>query len=129
MQTRPELNAHPRWLGTGNSYFPVVASVDGHWWVLRLNNFPDHPMWTLFVDGARRFDLDDEPECWGNLPIGTTSEVDAPTVREALGPISTFLAYGSEVGQPCDGLFCCFGEPKSCFEIDGGDGSPRPRRP
>lgn len=119
MQTRPELNAHPQWLGTGNSYFPVAARVDGQWWVLRLNNFPDHPMWTLFIDGVRRFDVDDEPESWGQPAMRMIPELGARTAREILEPVSTFLAYGSEVGQPCDGLFCCFGEPRSCFDVDG----------
>jgi len=32
--------------------------VDGQWWVLRINSFPDYPIWTLFGGGERRFDVD-----------------------------------------------------------------------
>ena len=44
---RPELHIRPEWGQTGNVYFPVAAVVNGEWWVLRINNFPDHPLWTL----------------------------------------------------------------------------------
>ena len=103
--THPELRATPDWHSTGDNYFPLAASVDGSWWVLRLNNYPDHPLLTLFVDGARRFDIDDTPPSWGELSPDTAPPLD--TAHEILAPIKHFTAYGSEVGQPCDNLFCC----------------------
>jgi hypothetical protein len=74
---------------------------------LRINNFPDHPLWTFFVDGNRRFDVDDAPAAWGNpadraLPALTPEEAEA-----ALAPVASLVAYGSEVGRPCDNPFCC----------------------
>ncbi|MCM6778412.1 hypothetical protein NDR87_32950 [Nocardia sp. CDC159] len=103
-----ELYERPRWRRTGNAYFPVAALVDGQWWVLRINSFPDHPIWTLFVDAERRFDIDiDQAPSWR-----TEAEESAPVwenhiVQRILSPIQNFVAYGSEVGKPCDNLFCC----------------------
>lgn len=102
-----EFSVRPEWKETGNVYFPTAAQVNGHWWVLRLNNFPDHPLWTLFVDGQQRFDVDDAPATWGKP---ADSQRPCLTVEEstaALSPISTLVAYGSEVGQACDNPFCC----------------------
>jgi|HigsolmetaAR201D_1030396.scaffolds.fasta_scaffold20150_2 hypothetical protein len=104
---RPELRARPRWRQTGNARFPVAALVDDRWWVLRLNSFPDHPLWTLFVDGLPRFDLDEVPPSWG-WPADRSAPVLEPGVAgRVLAPVSAFVAYGSEVGQPCHDPFCC----------------------
>jgi len=101
-----ELDAAPRWKRTGNAYFPVCAQVDGHWWVLRINSFPDHALWTLFVDGSVRFDLDDAPPSWGR-PAAAAVLLDPDTVRAVLEPVEDFVAYGAEVGTPCDNPYCC----------------------
>ncbi|MFE6922246.1 hypothetical protein ACFVAV_14465 [Nocardia sp. NPDC057663] len=105
--SHPELTAQPRWQRTGKAHFPVAAFVDGSWWVLRINGFPDHPLWTLFVDGLRRFDIDDTPATWGRPANPSTPSLAAETVEEILAPIQSFVAYGSEVGDPCDNPFCC----------------------
>ncbi|MEV0338403.1 hypothetical protein AB0H49_05190 [Nocardia sp. NPDC050713] len=105
--TRPELNARPQWRRTGNAKFPVAAVVDGSWWVLRLNGFPDHPLWTLFVDGTRRFDVDDAPSAWRPRLGESTPLLDSVTAEKVVAPIRRFVAYGSEVGDPCDNPFCC----------------------
>lgn len=81
--------------------------VEGAWWVLRLNAFPDHPAWTLFVNGARRFDIEDISPNWEYPADRSAPMLEAPSVQEALAPLLGFVAYGSEVGQPCDNLFCC----------------------
>ncbi|WP_431965666.1 hypothetical protein [Nocardia sp. bgisy134] len=103
----PELNARPRWSKTGKAHFPVAACVDGSWWVLRLNCFPDHPLWTLFVDGLRRFDIDDTPSTWGKPFDPSAPALEPGTVEEILEPIGDFVAYASEIGDPCDNPFCC----------------------
>ncbi|MET7304333.1 hypothetical protein [Embleya sp. NPDC005575] len=105
----PEFEARPRWQSTGDGYFPFVATVDGTWWVLRVNAYPDHPAWTLFVNGAKRFDVDVEGvrPAWGR-PFGlSVPALEARLTQEVLAPIRGFVAYGSEVGQPCDNPFCC----------------------
>lgn len=103
----PELSKRPQWRRTGNAYFPVAAFVDGQWWVLRINAFPDHPMWTLFVGGRRRFDVDDVPAAWGDPANKNNPALDSKTAAEVLGPVESFDAYGSEVGRACDNPFCC----------------------
>lgn len=104
--TPPELEVAPRWCRTGDACFPVVARVDGSWWVLRLNAFPHHPLWTLFVDGEHRVDVDDAPPPWGD-PAGVHPVLDADDVADALGPVRHLVAYGSETGDPCDDPYCC----------------------
>ena len=75
--------------------------------MLRVNNFPDHPLWTLLVDGQRRFDVDDAPAAWGNPADSSLPPLTLTEATDALSPVRTFIAYGSEVGQPCDNPFCC----------------------
>jgi len=100
--------ARLRWMRTGDAYFPAAAEVDGVWWVLRINSFPDHPLWTLFVDGVRSRDVDlgQEPPGW-DIPDPENPPMDGATVEGVLAPIVSFIAYGSEVGQACDNMFCC----------------------
>ena len=102
----PELAVQPPWRRTGNAFFPIAARVKGQWWVLRINSFPDHPLWTLFVDGGRRFDIDDAPSAWGD-PSKTVTFLDAAEASEAVRPVGHLEAYGSEASQPCDNPFCC----------------------
>jgi hypothetical protein len=105
--TQPEALARPDWRSTGNRRFPLAAEVDGHWWVVRLNVFPDHCMWTLFIDGVVRYDIEKTPPSWGRLHPGTAPPLDSAIADMVLAPIRHLLAYGSEVGRPCDNPFCC----------------------
>ncbi|WP_405165513.1 hypothetical protein OG203_10645 [Nocardia sp. NBC_01499] len=107
MMAPPELDARPEWRWTGNTYFPVAALVDGRWWVLRLNSFPDHALYTLFIDGAPRFDVDDAPSTWGRPLDPSAPRLESDTAKAVLAPVEDFVAYGSEVGQACDNPFCC----------------------
>jgi len=102
-----EIEQRPAWQRTGNAFFPVAARMRGGWWVLRLNNFPDHPLWTLFVRGERRFDVDDTPKAWGRPSDPKLSLLSDADAVDALAPVKDFIAYGSEVGRPCDNPFCC----------------------
>jgi len=89
-----------------SNLFPWAARIGGGWHVLRLNSFPDHPLHTLFIDGACIGDLDDLPDCWHlehgsqHTPLTPQERQQVLTLMRGLGP------YGSEVGQPCDGAFC-----------------------
>lgn len=102
------------WRDTGSLRFPWAAEVDGSWWVLRLNDFPDHPLLTLFIDGERSADFEDSPEDRWPMPTPRVDHPDDPaewalTPAErynALGPLDGLAAYGAEVGRPCDGDFC-----------------------
>lgn len=89
------------WRRTGLCGFNLAASVDGQWWVLRFNGFPDHPVCTLFVDGEVVGDVH-ESQDWGE--DGTLTSAERDQVRALMRDLSR---YGSEVGQPCDGDWCC----------------------
>ena len=41
------------WRRTGSGEHPYEAEVDGERWVLRVNDFPAEPMYTVLVDGER----------------------------------------------------------------------------
>lgn len=86
--------------------FPYAARVHGRWWVLSMNNFPDHPMYTLFIDGAVICDMDDHPPEWGK-EWGEGPFLGAMDKAKALRPVQGFEAYGSEIGCPCQ-RDCCF---------------------
>jgi hypothetical protein len=105
---RSVIDARPRWRPTGHSLFLAAAKVEGAWWVMRLNDFPDHPKWTLFIDGnTERFDVEELPEHWEDPFRATGEPLDRGTVREVLASVEQFEVYGSEVGRPCDSGFCC----------------------
>lgn len=96
---RPELTERPLWTCTDNAYFPSAAWVHGQWWVLRLNGFPDHPNWTLFVDGQVRCDVEDAPCAWGRPAAADRPAMNDEDIAAALGPVESFVAYGSEAGR------------------------------
>lgn len=73
----------------------------------RLKTFPEHPLYTFFAGGVRRFDLDDLPRRWKQDGHEKSALLAATDAEAALGAIESYLAYGSEVGQPCDNPFCC----------------------
>ncbi|WP_194891929.1 hypothetical protein [Catenulispora pinisilvae] len=109
MDLPPETHARPRWHSTAHPRFRAAARIGDVWWVVRLNSFPEHPMWTLFIDGnGKRFDwTTGEPAGWGDPFRPTEPPLDAATARDALAPIEQFDVYGSEVGQPCEAWYCC----------------------
>lgn len=74
---------------------------------MRINSFPEHPLVTLFVDGRRRCDFDDEPESWARSEDDGARDLTPTETAEALAPIVDLVAYGSELGRPCDGVYCC----------------------
>lgn len=96
------------WQRTDERVFVHAARVDGAWWVLRLNGFPDHPLYTLFVAGAVVGDVEDlgsrAPE-W-DLDVTDRPAVPLEEREELLAPLRGLAPYGSEVGEPCDGDWC-----------------------
>jgi hypothetical protein len=88
--------ARPQWHRTGNAYFPAAAQVNGAWWVLRINSFPDHPLWTLFVDGVRQCDVNDIPSNWGIPTDPSNPQLDKTTATGVLAALVGLTDYGSE---------------------------------
>lgn len=97
------------WRRTDEAVFAHAARVDGAWWVLRRNSFPDHPLYTLFVDGTVIGDVEDVAI---RAPTWDLAVTDRPALAdgqrtEALAPVRDLAPYGSEAGRPCDGDWCC----------------------
>jgi hypothetical protein len=65
----PSLRRQVPWrTGQSSPQESFVATVDGRLWVIRLNKFPDEPLYTLVIDGADVIHFDDWPEWWGSRP-------------------------------------------------------------
>jgi hypothetical protein len=51
-------------LGTEDAESPLRAEVNGQVWTVRVNDFPEAPMYTLAVDGTEVMDFDNWPKKW-----------------------------------------------------------------
>lgn len=111
--TAIDTSAHPDWLRTGYKYFPYAAQQSGHWWVLRLNTgFPEHDLYTLFVDGTATADITGP----GDTPLAASvaaltpadqtggPQLDPETAATVVQAVAPYVNYGSEHDDPC--LFC-----------------------
>lgn len=109
-------NAQPRWLRTGYTFFPYAAQQSDQWWVLRFNfGFPEHDMYTLFIDGSSTVDITGNPT--SPIPLAASigslrpsdPHTDEPllesnTAATVVGAVARYADYGSERGDPC--IFC-----------------------
>ncbi|MFE0457876.1 hypothetical protein ACFW1A_01280 [Kitasatospora sp. NPDC058965] len=94
------------WHDTGTRVFRYAARDAGHWWVLRLNDFPERPLLTLFIDARVVGDLDDPPVA-RRLPPRTSLPALAVAERaEVLRLMNGIGPYGAETGSPCTGDYC-----------------------
>jgi hypothetical protein len=108
--------AQPHWSQTGYRFFPYAAEQSGQWWVLRLNyGFPEHDMYTLFVDGKPAVDITGDPDHNSALvrsiaslrpydPAVGEPTLKADTAAAVVRTISHYVQYGSEHDDPC--MFC-----------------------
>jgi hypothetical protein len=53
-----------QWHETGDVEHPYQATVGRQTWVIRLNDFPEEPLYTLIVDGKDVIDFDNWPPRW-----------------------------------------------------------------
>ncbi len=53
-----------QWESSGDGEFPYAAAVDGQRWLIRVNDFPAEPLYTLMIDGQPVFNLEDWPSVW-----------------------------------------------------------------
>ena len=53
-----------RWIKTADEYFPYEAEVNGCRLRLRVNDFPDEPLYTLIVEERVSESFDDFPPTW-----------------------------------------------------------------
>jgi hypothetical protein len=61
---RERLLTATRWTRTGNPEWPWQTRVGDERWAVRLNDFPEEAMYTLFVDEEPAGDFNDWPERW-----------------------------------------------------------------
>lgn len=94
------------WLDTGTGVFRYAARVGTRWWVLRLNDFPEHPMFTLFIDAQPIGDLDDLPPTWRIGRDNALTRMTAPERARVLRLMAGLAPYGSETGRRCTGDWC-----------------------
>jgi hypothetical protein len=52
------------WQETEDPDFPYDAVVDGDRWRLRINDFPEEPLFTLFINDEEWGHFDDLPPLW-----------------------------------------------------------------
>lgn len=107
--TRVDLGARPEWHQTTDEDFPFAAGVDRQWWVLRFNiSFPEHDLYTLFIDGQAVADITGDPA--SDVPLiasmpswssPATPTLDAQAARGVVAAVAQFVDYGSEFGDPC----------------------------
>ncbi len=60
------------WAETSDTHFPYTAQVGGERWTLRINDFPDEPLYTLFVGQRPLQDIEEWPSTWVR-PTGSTT--------------------------------------------------------
>ncbi|WP_235653502.1 hypothetical protein [Mycolicibacter icosiumassiliensis] len=109
-----DLGVQPDWLRTGYTYFPYAAQQSGQWWVLRFNvGFPEHEMYTLFVDGHAVVDVTGSLASpipfvagIGSLERLKANEplLDPDTAAAVVSVVAQYAGYGSEHNDPC--MFC-----------------------
>jgi hypothetical protein len=102
--THPALVREICWRSVGSAVFTRAAHIEGVWWVLRLNDFPEHPMFTLFIDGCRIGDIDDLPASW--LPPARGEPLAPPERQQVLGVMGGLGPYGAEASVACRGDWC-----------------------
>ena len=114
--TAIDATAQPQWSRTGYKFFPYAAHHCGQWWVLRLNHgFPEHDLYTLFIDASRATDITankDNPSplvaSVGSLKpydrAAAEPQLDTETAAAVVKTVSRYVNYGSEHDDPC--IFC-----------------------
>ena len=118
--------AEPAWHRVDSPVFVYAACVNGRTWVLRLNDFPDHPLFTLFVDAMVVGDLDDPPARWHLHPNEALPLLDPRLRRDVLTPLRHLGRYGAEAGQPCEGMWCHCDVLTEAYIMSAADVTPPP---
>ena len=52
------------WRHTGDGEFPYEAEVEGQTFTIRINDFPDQPLYTLLAGDKKVEDMEDWPSAW-----------------------------------------------------------------
>lgn len=57
-------NREISWSRTDDDEFPYEATVKGEHARIRVNDFPEEPLYTLLINDAPEIDFDDWPDPW-----------------------------------------------------------------
>lgn len=60
----PETRRNVRWQAMDDPEVVGRAEIDGKVWLVRLNDFPDEPLYTLLIDGLETIHFNDWPPFW-----------------------------------------------------------------
>lgn len=52
------------WVKTDRAEFPYTAEVKGQTWLIRINNFPEEPLYTLLIENQEIGSFDDWSTVW-----------------------------------------------------------------
>jgi hypothetical protein len=66
MQSGNHFQTQVKWERTEDVEFPYRVIFDQHLWIIRLNDFPDEPLYTLIIDDNEIRSFDDWPSCWSS---------------------------------------------------------------
>ncbi|MFA7240605.1 MAG: hypothetical protein WC091_10860 [Sulfuricellaceae bacterium] len=58
------LKTSPAWRRSGKGEYPYSATVGGHEWRIRVNDFPAEALYTLLIDSRAVGDFDGWPAAW-----------------------------------------------------------------
>ena len=66
----PDLQRSVAWRTASGTEPCIVfeSFASEHKWLVRMNDFPDEPLYTLLIDGTAIIHFDDWPEFWGSRP-------------------------------------------------------------
>jgi hypothetical protein len=53
-----------KWNATGDAEHPYRCDIDGAHYVVRVNDFPAEPLYSIVADGVTLGDIDDWPLTW-----------------------------------------------------------------
>lgn len=81
------------WRLTGDLEVPWATTAAGRRWQLRLNDFPDEPMYTLLIDGQPAGDFHDWPDAWRSED--RVPAEPPPAVAVPAGPAQPQIAPGT----------------------------------
>lgn len=82
------------WEHTGNGELPYRAVVNGAELLVRVNDFPAEPLYSLLVNGQPACELEDWPSLWGRpgVPAGLLRQAAAVQARR--GRVDAIVAAG-----------------------------------
>lgn len=52
------------WVKTDRAEFPYTADINGQTWLIRVNDFPEEPLYTLLIENQEIGSFDDWSPVW-----------------------------------------------------------------